>query len=133
MHDYQIRIVTGACRTSHIFATTLPSDFAAIRRAQALARPGQGIEVWRGTECIYANHGEPAITRLRAVPVAVENGPAVYEIRILRPDLRPSLIWKSSQTGDDVAIRVGMRAAQGHAVEIWRDLDCIFRAPANVH
>lgn len=130
MHDYEIRIFTGDCRTSHIFDTSLPSDFAAIRRAQTLARPGQRIEVWRGSACIYADRGEPAIVRLRAAPVAAERGMADYEIRILRADFSPSLIWKSSQLGDDAAIRAGMRAAGGLPLEIWRDMDCIFRAPA---
>jgi hypothetical protein len=55
MHDYEIRIVTADGRTPCLVASALPNDLAAIRRAHSLARPGQGVEVWRGADCIYAN------------------------------------------------------------------------------
>lgn len=127
MHDYEIRIVTANGRTSHVFASSLPSDFAAIRRAHALTRPGQGAEVWRGTDCIYANHHDHPLI---VPPRHVEDAATDYEIRILRDDMKPSIIWKSCHENDDEAIRAGVEAAGGHPVEIWRDADCIFRAPA---
>jgi hypothetical protein len=126
MTDYEIRIVRRDYRTSHVFVRTLSSDFAAIRGAHALVRPGQGVEVWRGEDCIYANHhDQPLIAPLEKSMSDAAN----YEIRILRGDLQPSLIWNSVHHSDTAAIRVGVRVADGHAVEIWRDLDCIFRSP----
>ena len=133
MHDYEIRVVARDYRTAHTLACSLPSDFAAIRRGQALAQPGEGFEVWRDGDCIYANHRDhPLAVRLETP--AVEALALDYEIRILRDDLSPSLIWKSIHTGDSAAIRAGMRAAAGHPVEVWRDMDCIFRTPVtNTH
>src|SRR5581483_11518909 len=127
MHDYEIRIVTANGRASHVFTSSLPSDFAAIRRAHALVQPGQGVEVWRDENCIYANHHDHP---MMVAPQAAGDT-ADYEIRILREDLKPSIIWKAAHENDRAAIRAGLQAASGHAVEVWRDVNCIFRAPAS--
>ncbi|HWF64549.1 MAG TPA: hypothetical protein VN685_08065 [Rhizomicrobium sp.] len=127
MQDYQIRIVMRDNR-SKVLVNLLPSDFAAIRRAHALLQPGQGVEVWRDGDCIYAHYSHTPGTRSFAG--AERSAPRLdYEIRILKDDLQPSLIWKSLYEGDAAAIRAGVRAAAGHPLEIWRDMDCIFRAP----
>lgn len=124
MQDFEIRIITPNFRASHVFVTSLPSDFAAIRRAHALVGPEQGIEVWRDGACIYASHRGQTLSVL---PQAAEAVPAGYEIRLLRADSTTSLIWKCLHQTDASAIRAGIRAADGQAVEIWRDNDCIFR------
>ena len=128
MRDYQIRILMRDSRTSQVLVHMLPSDFAAIRRAHSLIQPGQGVEVWRDGDCIYAHYHHAPGTRSFAG--AERSAPRTnYEIRILKNDLEPSLIWKSVYDGDAAAIRAGVRAAGGQPLEIWRDMDCIFRAP----
>ena len=121
MYGYEIRIFTPAHRLERRFVVSLASDFAAMRRAQTAVPEGQGVEVWRDGHCVFADHGGAAAPMTRA---------AAYEIRILKDGKTPSLIWKSFQTNDTAAVTAALHAAQGRAVEIWRDMDCIFRADA---
>ncbi len=58
MDTYEIRVLTRDYETSRICVTVQASVFAAIRRAQATAQGGEGVEVWRGLDCIYANYRE---------------------------------------------------------------------------
>jgi hypothetical protein len=124
MDDFEIRIITPDLRAWHVFTTSLSGEGAAIRRAEVLAGSRRGAQVWRDGVCIHAVHHGRALSLL---PRAAETMQAVYEIRILRDDLKPSLIWKCLPQNDAAAIRAGVSAADGQAVEIWRDHDCIFR------
>ena len=51
MQPYRIQ-VTGNRRT-HSLEITVASDFAAVRRAEHIARPGDKLAVWRGDKCIF--------------------------------------------------------------------------------
>ncbi len=58
MNNYEIRIVKrsqefAVHRSEHI------SDHAAIRRGHALAEDGDQVEIWRGTQCVYAGQHVP--------------------------------------------------------------------------
>ena len=64
MPDYEIHLVTKSCIPSLIYATSEPSDEAAIQAARRRAPDGDRIEVWRGLKCIYREHSD-AIRRLR--------------------------------------------------------------------
>jgi hypothetical protein len=58
MNNYEIRIV----KRSHEFAVHRSehiSDHAAIRRGHALAEDGDQVEIWRGTQCVYAGQHVP--------------------------------------------------------------------------
>jgi hypothetical protein len=57
MKTYEIRVVQQRSG-GEIYASSHTSDHAAIRRAIALAKPGQAIEVWCGARCVYV--GIPA-------------------------------------------------------------------------
>ena len=53
MGNYEIRIIKrdraiAVHRSEHI------NDHAAIRRGHILAGAGDRVEIWRGTQCIYA-------------------------------------------------------------------------------
>jgi len=63
MERYELRIIEAGDPSPRIFAILQTSDFAAIRRAQALAKPGQSVEVWRDMTCIFAqrNSGEKSV------------------------------------------------------------------------
>ena len=52
MQDYEIRLLGS--NTPSIHLTSQASDFAAIRRALRLAAKADGVEVWRGFDCVYA-------------------------------------------------------------------------------
>jgi len=57
MQRYEIRILGADNRAESIVSAIQINDFAAIRRAQSLLEPGQGVEVWRDMTCIFArNH-----------------------------------------------------------------------------
>jgi hypothetical protein len=51
-----------------------------------------------------------------------------YEICILNETLKPKTFVALSESSDTAAIQAGIRVAAGRAVEIWRGLDCIYRA-----
>jgi len=51
---YEIRVLPGHRAGPEIYSSSHMDDHAAIRRAIALAKPGQVIEVWCGARCIYA-------------------------------------------------------------------------------
>ncbi len=51
-----------------------------------------------------------------------------YEIRILNSK-RGSLAYiEILEPSDDAAIRSAERMAEGKPVEVWRDIDCIYRS-----
>lgn len=54
MDAYEIRIVKKQSRTPVIYACAQASDHAAIRRAKSLIEDGDGVEVWRGLDCVFA-------------------------------------------------------------------------------
>jgi hypothetical protein len=56
-----------------------------------------------------------------------------YEFRILSGRLAPSLIIEAFHPTDDEAIRTVSKLADAHAVEVWRNAQCIYRAPARHH
>jgi hypothetical protein len=51
---YEIRIVKKQAKAPTIYACSLVSDHAAIRRAQSLTEDGDIVEVWRGLDCVYS-------------------------------------------------------------------------------
>ena len=51
---YEIRIVKKRAKAPVIYACSLMSDHAAIRRAQSLVEDGDLVEVWRGLDCVYS-------------------------------------------------------------------------------
>ena len=51
---YEIRIMKKQSRTPMIYACSQTSDHAAIRRAKSLIEQGDGVEVWRGLDCVFA-------------------------------------------------------------------------------
>ena len=58
MDNYEIRIVKrdraiAVHRSEHI------CDHAAIRRGHILAKAGDQVEIWRGTQCVYADRRIP--------------------------------------------------------------------------
>lgn len=54
MAHYQIRLTRKAAGPLILMADHA-SDFAAVRNARALARPGDGIEIWNGDRCVFSN------------------------------------------------------------------------------
>lgn len=52
-----------------------------------------------------------------------------YEILILNDDHRPSAMVEMMEASDASAIRSAMRIANGRDIEVWRDLDCVYRTP----
>lgn len=54
MDTYEIRIIRDGMKFPDIFSSSHISDHAAVRRAHALARNGDAIEVWRGANCVYS-------------------------------------------------------------------------------
>ena len=52
-----------------------------------------------------------------------------YEIRILQPNGRPALITPEIRLNDHAAIRSANLLANGRGVEVWRGMECIYRAP----
>jgi hypothetical protein len=50
---YEIRITKKQSRTPMIYACSQASDHAAIRRAKSLIEQGDGVEVWRGLDCVF--------------------------------------------------------------------------------
>jgi hypothetical protein len=50
---YEIRIMKKQSRTPMIYACSQTSDHAAIRRAKSLIEDGDGVEVWRGPDCVF--------------------------------------------------------------------------------
>ena len=51
---YEIRIIKKQSRFHVIYACSQASDHAAIRRAKSLIEEGDGVEVWRGLDCVFA-------------------------------------------------------------------------------
>jgi hypothetical protein len=52
-----------------------------------------------------------------------------YEILILNQDHHPSAMVEMMEASDASAIRSAMRIANGRDIEVWRDLDCVYRTP----
>ncbi len=59
MENYEIRIVKKGHRPV-IIAGPHASDFAAVRRAQALAMQEDEVEVWRDLNCLYSTRPDGA-------------------------------------------------------------------------
>jgi hypothetical protein len=55
----------------------------------------------------------------------------VYEICILNEDRRTTAFIEATHMSDYAAIRSACKLASGHAVEVWRDLECIYQEPAD--
>jgi hypothetical protein len=55
----------------------------------------------------------------------------VYEIRILNEDSSAAMIVAATHLNDHAAIRSGRNIASGRALEVWRDLECIYREPVD--
>ncbi len=51
-----------------------------------------------------------------------------YEIRVLNSKFSSSAFIEVMEPSDDAAIRSAMRLANGRAVEVWRDIECVYRA-----
>lgn len=54
-----------------------------------------------------------------------------YEILILNSDRRPSSFVEVMESSDAAAIRSAQHMAKGRDIEVWRDLDCVFRSPTS--
>lgn len=55
METFEIRVIgPEAASQGRLYACHCASAFAAIRRAKALARPGETIEVWHGMQCLFS-------------------------------------------------------------------------------
>jgi len=54
VHTYEIRITRQGATSPHIIKAVLISAYAAIRRAIALAKEGDLVEVWLGLTCVYS-------------------------------------------------------------------------------
>jgi hypothetical protein len=59
MENYEIRIVKKGHKPV-ILAGHHISDFAAVRRAQALAKHDAEVEVWRELTCLYSTRAAEA-------------------------------------------------------------------------
>jgi hypothetical protein len=59
MPSYDIRFLKWRDGAKPVYRITETSDFAAICAARKAAESGDGVEVWRGMDCIYAaqEHG----------------------------------------------------------------------------
>ena len=53
MDNYEIRIVKRDQAVA-VHCSEHISDHAAIRRGHILAEAGDQVEIWRGTQCVYA-------------------------------------------------------------------------------
>jgi hypothetical protein len=51
---YEIRIIKKQSRFPVIYSCSQTSDHAAVRRAKSLLEEGDGVEVWRGLDCVFA-------------------------------------------------------------------------------
>ncbi|HVV27348.1 MAG TPA: hypothetical protein VG501_12110 [Rhizomicrobium sp.] len=51
-----------------------------------------------------------------------------YEIRILNNRKSPTAFVEMMESSDAAAIRAAERIAGGRAVEVWRDIDCVYRS-----
>ncbi len=59
MDAYEIRIMRKESRVPVVHACSQVNDHAAIRRAKSLIEEGDGVEVWRGLECVYVQGAAP--------------------------------------------------------------------------
>ena len=50
-----------------------------------------------------------------------------YEILILDQNHHPSALVEVMEASDASAIRSAQRMAKGRDIEVWRDLDCVYR------
>ncbi len=62
LENYEIRIIKNG-RQSVIYACPHASDYAAIRKAQSLAKPEDQVEVWRELDCVYATRSTELVAR----------------------------------------------------------------------
>jgi hypothetical protein len=61
MAGYEIRVVTRNYKTSKSFLVQQKDATAAVRRAYTLKLEGQGVEVWDGIDCIYADYRDQPV------------------------------------------------------------------------
>ena len=59
MQQYEIHVVQDD-KQRRTYPCLQVNDHAAIRRAQAIAKRSEGLEVWRAAECVYARPAEAA-------------------------------------------------------------------------
>jgi hypothetical protein len=52
-----------------------------------------------------------------------------YEILILNSDHHPLSFVEVMESSDAAAIRSAQRIAKGRDIEVWRDLDCVYKTP----
>jgi hypothetical protein len=52
-----------------------------------------------------------------------------YEILIFDRNRHPSTFVEVMEASDDAAIRSAVHIAKGRDIEVWRDLDCVYRTP----
>ena len=55
----------------------------------------------------------------------------VYEIRVLNEDASAAMVLAATHLNDHAAIRSGRNIASGRPLEVWRDLECIYREPVD--
>lgn len=61
MNTYEICIIAEGAKAAAIYSSFHISDYAAVRRAQALASDSAMIEVWRGATCVYSGAPKHAL------------------------------------------------------------------------
>jgi hypothetical protein len=60
IQHYEFRILGADSRAGSILCAIDINGFSAIRRAQSLFEPGQGVEVRHGMTCTFARNHRPA-------------------------------------------------------------------------
>lgn len=69
MQPFKI-LVSSQAGANITLDAVLMTDFAAIRRAKAMASTGDTVEVWRGPECIFRHEQLGALRSLGSIVAA---------------------------------------------------------------
>jgi hypothetical protein len=56
MFDYEIRVLGADRSSTRLYKTAQTDDFAAVRRAHAIAADGECLEVWQQMRCVYSDY-----------------------------------------------------------------------------
>jgi len=56
-----------------------------------------------------------------------------YEIRILRDNSKVAALIAITGTSDEAMIREAKRIAQDRPIEVWREIECIYRSARTMH